>query len=81
MENELFEKEDELIQLQYIDKILYGFSFSDTGSGTVYSKIAKSIRLGQNEIALLKLAKYAKYFCRASDNLRGGGGVYLIAEQ
>jgi hypothetical protein len=81
MENELFEKEEELIPLHLVEKMLYGFSFSDTGSATIYNKLAKSIKIGQHEMPILQLARCAKYFSKASDNLKGGFGIYLIAEQ
>ena len=61
--------------------MLYGFSFSDTGSATLYNKLASTIRIGQHEMPVLQLAKCAKYFAKASDSLRGGNGVYLIAEK
>ena len=81
MENELFEKEEEEIPLLLVEKMLYGFSFSDTGSATIYNKLARSIKIGQHEMPLMKLARCAKYFAKAGDNIKGGFGVYQIAEK
>lgn len=81
LENELFKQEEDFIELQYIEKILYGFSFSDLGSSTIYNKIAQTIKIGQHEIQPLQLAKYAKYYAKASDKIKGAYGIYNIAEK
>lgn len=67
--------------LRYIGKILWSFSFSNLGSVELYSKIGHTIKIAQFEIPPMKLAEYAHYFATAPENVKGGFGVYRIAEE
>ena len=61
--------------------MLWAFSFSDLGSAELYSKIAESIKVVQYEIAPIKIAEYANYFSKSSENIQGGFGIYKVAEK
>ena len=61
--------------------MLWAFSFADLGSSELYSKIADSIKIVQFEIPAMKIAEYANYFSKSSDNIQGGFGIYKVAEK
>lgn len=82
IENELHDREDmDVININLIEKFLYGFSYSNHGSSLIFHKIAKTIKIAQSEINPLKLALFANYFSRATESIKGGFGVYQIAEK
>ena len=60
--------------------MLWAFSFADLGSAELYSKMAETIKLVQYEIPPMKIAEYANYFSKSSENVQGGFGVYKVAE-
>lgn len=80
IECELLERDLKYIPFHSIEKILEGFSYSNLGSATLYQKIARSIKLVQFEFAPIKLARFAYLFSKTSDSLKGGFGIYAIAE-
>lgn len=61
--------------------MLWAFSFSNKGSAELYSKIANTIKLAQHELPAIKLAEFAYYFSKSSENIQGGFGIYQIAEK
>ena len=61
--------------------MLWAFSFADLGSVELYSKIADTIKVVQYEIPPMKIAEYANYFSKSSENIQGGFGIYKVAEQ
>jgi hypothetical protein len=80
IENELFERDMEYVDYRCIGVILEGFSHANLGSTTLYSNLARTIKVASAEISALDIAKYAYYFSKTSENIKGGFGVYKIAE-
>ncbi|EGR31601.1 hypothetical protein IMG5_106540 [Ichthyophthirius multifiliis] len=80
IENELFERELDVVNYRVVGTLLEGFSHSNLGSATLYNSLANTIKIAQHEIHPLELAKYAFYFSKTNENIKGGFGVYKIAE-
>lgn len=72
--------EDEL-DYRLIGKILWGFTHANLGTTNLYTTIAKRIHSIYFELRPVKLAEYAYYFSKASNSMKGGFGVYQLAEK
>jgi len=74
--------QDYSTELDYrlIKKILWGFSHANYGSSVLYSTIANQVKKIHMELDPTLLAEYAYYFSKASNSMKGGFGMYQIAE-
>jgi hypothetical protein len=68
------------VEDRIIKRTLFSYTHLNIGTTTLYSAIARTIKLGQHELDPLELAEFANYFSRVQDNVQGGFGVYRIAE-
>ena len=62
IETELLDRELELVPVHLVGKILKAYSYTNLGSAIIYQKISKTIKITQNEILPMNLAKYAYLF-------------------
>ena len=69
IETELVERELHIVPVHLVDKILQAYSYSNLASSLMYYKIARTIKIVQHEIPIIKIAKYAYLFSKASENM------------
>lgn len=78
--------EDKIIEeglpLQYplLRKAFFAYTHLNVGTTTLYSSMARTVKIGQHELDPLELAQLANYLSRVQDNAQGGFGLYAIAE-
>jgi hypothetical protein len=82
LEDAMFECDlEEELDHKLIGKILWGFSHANLGTVNVYIAMASRIKKIHFEIKPIKLAEYAYYFSKASTSMKGGFGIYELAEK
>lgn len=68
------------IHFPTLRKALFAYAHLNMGCATLYSSIARTIKIGQHELEPLELTDLANLFSRVQDNAEGGFGTFRIAE-
>lgn len=84
MENEIYERLDDpkcVVNYKDIGKILWAYQFCNYGSAVLFDRLAKIIKIAQHEIDPITLAYYANLYSKSPENMKGGFGIYKLAEE